>query len=99
MRENYERAALERAWILACAIWRAKRLAVSDSRGIARAAYLSQITNIGIGCGRKLYKERFQEGQDIMREWVRKKSCCHGITQVTYLGQITNIRSGRVRKL
>ena len=62
--------------ILACAIVRAKKVAVSESREIARVAYLAQITNIGSGRGRKFYKERFREGGDIsVRDCARKKGC------------------------
>ena len=41
------------AWILACAIAQAKNVASSESREIARVAYLGQITNIGSGRTRK----------------------------------------------
>ena len=45
---------IERAGIIACAIARAKKFAVSESREIARVVYLGQITNIESGRARKL---------------------------------------------
>ena len=48
-RENYKSSALGTAGILACAIGRTKEVAFSESREIARVAYLGQITIIGNG--------------------------------------------------
>ena len=75
-RENYKRSAPRRAEILACAISYSKQVAVSESCELARVAYLSQITNIGSGCARKLYKERSREGWDIsVRVCTRENGC------------------------
>ena len=52
--ENYKRSAPERVGILACARSYRKKVAVSDSREIARIAYLGKITNIGSSHTRKL---------------------------------------------
>ena len=72
----------EWAGILVCAIGRVKKVAVSESRGIVRVAYLGQIMNIGIGRARKLYKEHSREGRDIsVSEWAREKVCRDGITR------------------
>ena len=46
-RENYKRRAPDRAGIFACAIARAKKVAVSQSREIKWVAYLGQMRNIG----------------------------------------------------
>ena len=40
--------------ILACVNGHANEVADSESREIARVAYLGQITNIGSGCAQKL---------------------------------------------
>ena len=53
-RENFKWSALGRARILAYAIGRAKKVAISESDGIVRVAYLGQIMNIGSGRVRKL---------------------------------------------
>ena len=80
--ENYKRSALGRAEILAYAIARVKKVAVSESREIARVAYLGQITNVGNGRARKLLKERSREGRDIsVREWAREKVSRLGIAR------------------
>ena len=52
--ENYKRSAPRKAEILAFEIRRTKKVAVSDSRGIARVAYLGKLMNIGSGGARKL---------------------------------------------
>ena len=46
-REKFKMSTLGRAEVLACAIGRAKKVAVSESCEIAWIAYLGQITNIG----------------------------------------------------
>ena len=48
--KNYKRSALGRARILASVISYSKKVTVSESREIARVAYLGKITIIG--CGR-----------------------------------------------
>ena len=53
-RENYERSASVSVRILACKISNYKMGAVTESREIARIAYLGQITNIGSGRVQKL---------------------------------------------
>ena len=52
--ENYDRSALVRAEILVRAIGRTKKIAVSESREIARVAYLGEITNIESSRAQKL---------------------------------------------
>ena len=49
MRGIFKRSALRRAEILAYVIARAKKIAVLESRKIARVAYSGQITIIGSG--------------------------------------------------
>ena len=44
----------KRAGILACVIGHAKKVALSESREIARVAYFGKITNIGSGPARKI---------------------------------------------
>ena len=46
-------------------IGRAKKVAVTELREIARVSYVGQITNMGSGRTRKLYKVRFWVGRDI----------------------------------
>ena len=72
--ENYKRSALERVRILASAIGRFKKVAVSLSHEIEQVAYLGQITNIGSSRVRKLLKKRSRESWDIsVRDWAREK--------------------------
>ena len=52
--ENYKKSTLGRAGIVACAIARAKKFAVSESHEIARVAYLGQMTIIENGHAQKL---------------------------------------------
>ena len=96
--ENSKRNAPERARILACAIGRAKEAAISESRVIARVAYLCEIKNIGSDHSRKLLKEGSREGQDIsVRDWVRKRGCRFRNARnwtVAYLGEKMNIQCG-----
>ena len=54
--ENYKRSAPKWAGILACTIAPAKKVVMSESREIARVAYLAQIMVIGSGRARKLWK-------------------------------------------
>ena len=62
--------------ILACKIARAKIVAFSELREIARVAYLGQIMNIGSCLTRKLYQERSWEVWVIsVRDWAREKGC------------------------
>ena len=60
--ENYKGSVPERAGIISCAVARAKKVALLESREIALVASLGQITNIGSSRVRKLQKERSQEG-------------------------------------
>ena len=53
-RENFKRSTFGIARILACAIGREKKIAVSESYEIAWVAYIGQITNIDSGLTRKL---------------------------------------------
>ena len=48
--------------LLACVNGRANEIAASESRKIAREAYLGQITSIASGPTLKLYKEPSREG-------------------------------------
>ena len=67
---------------LACAISYSKKVAVSESREIARVAYLGQITNIESDRGGKLEMERSSEGQGIsVRDWARENGCRLKIAQ------------------
>ena len=62
--------------ILACAIGRAKKFAVSESHGIARVAYLGQIMITKSGRTPKFSKERTREGRDIsVRDKPLRKGC------------------------
>ena len=76
MRNNYKRSAPEIAGKLACAIGRAKKVAVSKSREIGRVAYLGLIMNIGSGRARKFKKERSGEGLDISVYGGAREKCC-----------------------
>ena len=99
MHENYKMSAPGRVGIIACA----KQVVVSELRGIARVAYLGEITNIRRDRTRKLLKEHYREGRDIcVHDWARKEvalSESYEIVRVAYLCQIMNIGSGRARKL
>ena len=64
-RENYKWSALERAEILALAIAREQKVAVSESREIARIVYLGQITNIGSSRAQKLLMKHSRGCRDI----------------------------------
>ena len=56
-----------------CVIGRVKRVAILESREIARVAYYGQIMNIERDHTEKLIKEISWEGRDIsVREWVHE---------------------------
>ena len=65
------------AEILACAIVRAKKVAISKSREIVRVVYLDQITIIGSGRARKLENERSREGRNISAGNCAREKGCH----------------------
>ena len=75
-RENYEGIVPERARIIWCAVARAKKVVLLESREIALVASLGQIMNIGSSHARKLQKERSREGRDIsMHDKLLEKGC------------------------
>ena len=65
-----------RVGIIACAIGRAKKVAVPDLRKIALVAFLGEIMKIGSGRALKLLKEHSREGRDIrVGDRAREKDC------------------------
>ena len=75
--ENNKGCAPRRNGILPCAIGRAKKVAVSESREITWVAYLGQITNIGSSRARN-YKSRAPRRAGILvcASGRAKKGCC-----------------------
>ena len=103
MCKNYKRSAPGGARILAFAIGRAKKVAVSESCEIAHVDYLGQITNIGSSHVRKLLRSALGRARILVYTIGRAKkvavSKLREIARVAYSGQITNIGSCRARKL
>ena len=71
-RKNFKRGTPRRTEIVACA----KMVAVSESREIARVAYLGKIINIGSDRARKLEEESSREDRDISEcDRARENGC------------------------
>ena len=91
------------AWILACEIGRAKKVAVSESRELALGPYLGQVTNIG-KVARENYKRSALGRVGILVFVIGRSkkvavSELRVIARVACLVQITNIGNGRARIL
>ena len=101
-RVNYRRSGPRKARILACTINNLKKVAVSESREIARVACLGQITNIGSDRVQNYKRSTSGRARILICAMRYSKKVAvsesHKIARVAYLGQITIIGSGQARK-